>query len=167
MISHQVWYLWACNIGCSGPPPLYKTWGNNNNNKWTSWIPWGAICMSLQHRVLPTSSSAIEKLWTQNNNNKWMSWIPIRSGAVSIHLQHRVLLSFGRPTSNTTRFTYKGIQVQTIHTLPSCSAVQYIKQDGWMVWGQETLFWLCLAMFYPSTCIHLFTSHQVPHLLTQ
>ncbi len=53
------------------------------------------------------------------------------------------------------------------HRAVQCSAVQYIKQDGWMVWGQETLFWLCLAMFYPSTCIHLFTSHQVPHLLTQ
>ncbi len=93
---------------------------------------------------------------------------PIRSGAVSIHLQHRVLLSFGRPTSNTTRFYVQGIQVQTIRTLPSCSAVQYIKQDGWMDgWcGDKKLFFGCgqLCSIHPHASTYLLATKCLTYL---
>ncbi len=95
---------------------------------------------------------------------------PIRSGAVSIHLQHRVLLSANPPISNTTRFTYKAFKYRP--SAPYHRAVQYIKQDGWMdgwmdEWcGDRKLFFGCgqLCSIHPHASTYLLATKCLTYL---
>jgi hypothetical protein len=131
--SHQVSCLLACNIGCS-EPPLYKTWEIMSEHH--EYQPLGAVCSSLQHRVLRTDFFAYRKtrpkIISECHESQQVPY-------VSIHLQHRVLLSANPSPTHLQHNTFyvQGIQLQTIRTLLlSCSAVY---QTGWMVCGDRKL----------------------------